>query len=71
MIYPIELLKRHLTALEAQLKSLHLLKEEGQELDIKALKKEMSDRMLEVELSISILEFELEEDNTEVNEVVD
>jgi|TARA_R110000782_G_scaffold159298_1_gene251432 hypothetical protein len=71
MIYPIELLKRHLTALEAQLKSLHLLKEEGQELDIKALKKEMSDRMLEVELSISILEYELEEDNTEVNEVVD
>lgn len=71
MIYPIELLKRHLTALEAQLKSLHLLKEEGKELDIKALKKEMSDRMLEVELSISILEFELEEDNTEVNEVVD
>ena len=71
MIYPIELLKRHLTALEAQLKSLHLLKEEGQELDIKALKKEMSDRMLEVELSISILEFELEEDNTEGHEVVD
>jgi hypothetical protein len=71
MIYPIELLKRHLTALEAQLKSLHLLKSSGQELDIKALKKEMSDRMLEVELSISILEYELEEDNTEVNEVVD
>ena len=71
MIYPIELLKRHLTALEAQIKSLHLLKEEGQELDIKALKKEMSDRMLEVELSISILEFELEADNIEGNEVVD
>lgn len=71
MIYPVELLKRHLTSLEAQLKSIHLLKEEGQELDIKALKKEMSDRMLEVELAIAILQVEFEEDNTEVDEVVD
>ena len=76
MIYPVELLKRHLAALAPQLKSLHLLDGDNTPLDIESLRKEMSDRMVEVEFAISVLEFELENTPTDTprkaeDEVVD
>ena len=72
MIYPIELLKRHLMSLDKQMQSIHLLDASATPMDLENIKNEMADKMIEVEVAISVLEVELSDSpELEEDEVVD